>query len=119
MKLQTCCSLDILCCFCRGGWFHSHGEERAKEQNSRAPKLRVSEPFVKDPSGERHRSGGTKQLEGLRERDSDFVYRHIIQNMSERDAGHSGNHENKVRVHACMDRRVDLTKGEGEGKKQR
>ena len=82
---------NILGRLTRGDRFHSHGEERTQEQNSRAPKLSVSEPFVKDPSGERHRSGGTKQLEGLRERDSDLVYRHIIQNVGERNTGHSGN----------------------------
>lgn len=91
MKLQTCCSLDILCCFCRGDWFHPHREERTQEQNSRAPKLSVSEPFVENPGGERHRCDWTKKLEGLGERDSDFVDRHIIQNVGERDTGHSGN----------------------------
>jgi len=53
---------NILGRFTRGDWFHSHGEERTQEQNSRAPKLSVGEPFVENPGGQRHRGGGTKQL---------------------------------------------------------
>src|SRR4029077_3526583 len=91
----------------------------AEEQNSRAPKLSVSEPFVENPGGERHGSGGTKKLEGLSERDSDLVDRHIIQNVGERDTGHSGNDQNHVHVRARVERRIDFAKREGEGKKQR
>ena len=82
---------NILRCFTRGDRFHSHGEERPQEQNSGTPKLGVSEPFVENPRGERHGSGGTKELEGLSDRDSDLEYRHIIQNVGERDTGNSGN----------------------------
>jgi hypothetical protein len=74
-----------------GDWFHPHGEERAQEQNSRAPKLSVGQPFVENPGGERHCAGGTKKLEGLSERDSDLVDCYVIQDMGKRDTGNSGN----------------------------
>jgi hypothetical protein len=82
---------NILRRFTSGDWFHPHGEERAHEQNSRAPKLSVSEAFVENPGGERHRSGRTKKLKSLSERDSNLVDCYIIQNVGERDTGNSGN----------------------------
>ena len=89
--LQSRVRSNILGRFTRGDRFDSHGEERTQEKNSGTPKLRVSEPFVENPGGQRHRDRRTKKLESLGQRDSDFVYRHIIQNMSERDARYSRN----------------------------
>src|SRR5260370_4208600 len=82
---------DIFRRFARGNWFHPHSEERAHEQNSRAPKLSVGEPFVENPGGECHRGGWTKKLKSLSERDPNLVDCYIIQNVGERDTGNSGN----------------------------
>jgi hypothetical protein len=91
-KLADRFSLEILSRFTRGGRFHAHGKECAQEQNTRAPKLSMSKAFVENPRGERHRDRGTKKLQGLGQRDSDFVDCYIIQNVGKCDAGDSGDY---------------------------
>ena len=78
--------LDVFCGFNHDCRFDSHGEEGTEEENGSAPNLRVSETFAENPGRECQRAGGTKELERLCERDTDFVDGHIVQNMCERDA---------------------------------
>ena len=110
---------NILRCFARGHGFHPHRQESAQEQNTGAPNLSVSESFVENPGGKRHRDRRAKKLEGLGQRDSDFMDRDVIQNMGKRDTGHSGNDKNEVGLRARVDGRADFAKREREGQKQR
>src|SRR5262249_46855185 len=73
--------LNILSSFCRGDGLGTHRQKSAKKQNCRAPKLSVSESFAIDPSGKTHCDGWAKELETLRERDSDFPDSHVIQDV--------------------------------------
>lgn len=117
-RLQSRVHSNILRRFSGGDRFHSHGEERTQEQNSRAPKLSVSEPFVENPGGERHGHGGTNKLQRLSQRDSDLLDRDVIQNVGKRDADDSRKDENQVRLCTRMNRRTDFAKHEREGQQE-
>ena len=116
--LQSRARSNILGRFTRGDRFDSHGEERTQEQNSRAPKLSVGEPFVENPGGECHGHGGTNKLERLSQCDSDLLDRDVIQNVGKRNADDSRKDENQVRLWTRMNRRTDFAKHERKGQQQ-
>src|SRR4029078_11540244 len=87
-------------------------------QNAGAPKLGVSEPFAIEPGGQRHGNSRAKELEALGERDSDFTDRHVVQNVSERNADDRGDDQDQVRFHPGMNRSSDFAEGEGQRKQQ-
>src|ERR1700730_12459800 len=64
--------LHILCRFGCGSRFHAHSEEGTEEQNGGAPQLRAGEAFAENPGGKCQRTGGTKELQSLRERDTNL-----------------------------------------------
>src|SRR5437016_11264630 len=79
------------------GWrFHAHGEIGAEEQESRAPELRRGKSFAEKKRGESQGSGGANKLEGLRKRDAHFANRHVIQNVGEANASHSGYDQDQI-----------------------
>jgi hypothetical protein len=106
--------LDILYGFNHDCRFDSHGEERAEEENGSAPNLRVSETFAKNPGGECQCAGGTKKLERLRERNTDLVDGHVVQDMCERNAANGRDNKNEVNVPSRMKRSANFAKHTGE-----
>src|SRR5438067_1639548 len=82
--------LDILYGFNHDCRFDSHGEEGTDEKNGSAPNLRVSKTFAKNPGGECQCASGAKELERLRERNTDLVDGHVVQDMCERNAANGG-----------------------------
>src|SRR6267378_2571355 len=72
VKFDRSASLEIFCGFNGDRRFRSHGEEGAKEQNGGAPQLGVGEAFAENPRGKCQRTGGTKELQSLRERDTNL-----------------------------------------------
>src|SRR4029450_2457169 len=109
---------NIFRCFCCGDGLGAHCEEGTDKQNAGAPKLGGRESFSLEPGGQRHRDRWTEELETLRERDSDFTDRHVIQNVGERNTGYGRDDQNQVRLHAGLKRSSDFAEGEGERKQQ-
>src|ERR1700724_805213 len=64
--------LHILCRFGCGSRFYAHSEEGNEEQKGGAPQLRPGGGLAENPGGKCPRTGGTKELQSLRERDTNL-----------------------------------------------
>src|SRR5215813_14134165 len=108
--------LNIFSCFRRGDGLGAHCKEGADKQNAGAPKLGVRESFAIEPGRQCHCNGWAKQLETLRERDSDFLDRYVIQNVGECNTGYCRDDQNQVRLRVGVKWSSDFAEGEGERK---
>ena len=64
--------LDILCRFGCGDGLGAHREERTKKQDRGAEQLRIRKALAENPCGKCQRTGGTKELQSLRKRDTNL-----------------------------------------------
>ena len=78
--------------------------------------VRYYEPFAKEKRGKPQRAGGTNELEGLGKSDPDLPNCHVIQDVSETDASHSGHDQDQV--YAGIDAQRCLDFSERQGKRQ-
>src|SRR6266496_4611247 len=117
-RAQSVQRSNILRSFGRGDRFHAHGQERTKEQNGGAPKLSLSQSFTINPSREAQSECRAKELKRLRERHADFTNGDVVQDVRQRDAGHSRDDQNQVYLRASVKRCADFSKCECKGKQQ-
>src|SRR5262249_27645637 len=108
--------LNIFSCFRCGDGLGSHCKKGTDEQNASAPKLRVGKSFAKKPGRQPHRDRWAKELKTLREADSDFTDRQIIQNVGERNTGYRREDQNQVRLCASIKRCADFAERKSERK---
>src|SRR5437660_5956505 len=78
VKFDRCAALEIFYGFNGDRRFRSHGQKGADEQNTGAEQLRVGKTFAENPCGKRQRTGGTKELQSLGERDANLPDRDIV-----------------------------------------
>src|SRR5205814_9395751 len=100
--------------FLQSGWirgrFDPHREEGAEKEKARAPKLGRSEPFAEKDRRQSESARRANELQGLGDRDPDFLDRHVIQNVGETDTGDGGNDEDEVYAGIDAQRRFDSSK---------
>src|SRR5437667_6813948 len=72
VKFDRGAALETFCGFNGDRRFRSHGQKGADEQNTGAEQLRMRKAFSENPCGKRQRTGGTKELQSLRKRDTNL-----------------------------------------------
>src|SRR6266496_1383925 len=101
-RAQSVQRSNILRSFGRGDRFHAHGQERTKEQNGGAPKLSLSQSFTINPIREAQSECRAKEMKRLRERHADFTNGDVVQDVRQRNAGHSRDDQNEVYLRSGM-----------------
>src|SRR5439155_25219601 len=95
--------LEILRRLGCGDGLGAHGQERAEEQNGRAPDLGMSETFAVNPRRKSHCAGRAEKLERLGKGHADLSDGHIVKDMRERDAAHGGDDQDQINLRPCME----------------
>src|SRR5207245_11640171 len=72
VKFDRSAALEIFYGFNGDRRFRSHGQKGADKQNTGAEQLRVGKTFAENPCGKRQRTGGAKELQSLRKRDTNL-----------------------------------------------